>query len=1080
MADISSPDRVGVKVWPDTRGFLADLRKTLKKVEKQVRVNIPVAADAGKVAAQAKGAAKAAEKAAGKIEVPASLEDGFLAQMQRDLKAATKAVEADIPLTADGERMRRDVHSAVATIQAQMQAMAIEVPLDVEEAAAQKAELRGQIAMLQAMASADPVEIPVKVDVDHRALAETRKAMSSMSMPSMPAMPALTALPKATAIAAIGIAALGSLPAISALAVGIAQMSTALLALPAIGVGAIASVAAIAIGVSGLGEAFKTAGEGGEKYAEAMANLAPAARTFVTSIRSLGDGFGALRLDVQQNLFRGLGAEIKALGTAYLPTLTSGLSGTADAINSVVREWSVMARSGAAVADTGSMFDNVNAAIERASGGVTAFSAGLRRLAEIGSGVLPDLSDGFTRLGEKFDEWTAKGQQSGAIEESMRRGGQAALEVASILGSLGSIIGGVFTAMSNAIGGSPLAALASGLERVAGIVQGPAFQTGLTTFFEGMRDGWGAIKAGLGDLGAALGDIAPGLADLSRAFGAGLGTVLSTVADLIASNKDTINSFFQSFADASPLVQGLVVGFMLLAPVIMSAITAVSGIVGALAAVGSTGAIIAGVVAGAVALGGALVALYQNSAPVREAFGQIGQLIQTLGAAIMPILQQAFTALGPPLMQIGAAVVELVGALAGRLMPVITFLAPFIQQVFTNILGIVGPILSFIAALIRTVAAVIRGDWSAAWTGIKDMFAAVWQLIKNIVVNALNTIKLALSAAWPAIKAAAAVAWSGFKALIAAAWAGIKAIVVAAIAVVRGSIAAGWAGIRAVTSAVWNGIKAVLSGTWNTIKALVSAGVAFVRGRLSAAWNFARSATSAAWNFIRSSITNAINGARAVVSSVVGAIRGAISSAWNSVRSATSSAWNSVKSLVSSAWNAIRSSVSDGISRVVSLARSLPGKAKSALGNLGNTLKSAGRELIQGLISGITEKIGALRDKMGDVASTVKKYMPGSPVQEGPLTSWNYGGGVSGAGRRLIGGLAEGMEAELRAVAAASSRVASAANVPTDGIAASYASRPSAGADLERAISGWQPIVHLGDRDFYGAMKRVTNKREGR
>ena len=45
MADIESPDRVGVRVWPDTRNFLKDLRATLNRVEKQVKANVPVVAD---------------------------------------------------------------------------------------------------------------------------------------------------------------------------------------------------------------------------------------------------------------------------------------------------------------------------------------------------------------------------------------------------------------------------------------------------------------------------------------------------------------------------------------------------------------------------------------------------------------------------------------------------------------------------------------------------------------------------------------------------------------------------------------------------------------------------------------------------------------------------------------------------------------------------------------------------------------------------------------------------------------------------------------------------------------------------
>ena len=98
----------------------------------------------------------------------------------------------------------------------------------------------------------------------------------------------------------------------------------------------------------------------------------------------------------------------------------------------------------------------------------------------------------------------------------------------------------------------------------------------------------------------------------------------------------------------------------------------------------------------------------------------------------------------------------------------------------------------------------------------------------------------------------------------------------------------------------------------------------------------------------------------------------------------------------------------------------IPGKALAALGDLGGLLLNAGAQLVQGLIDGISNKIQAVKDKMSELASAVKGFFPGSPVKEGPLTSWNNGG----AGTRLVDGLITGLDGRRTALRGALSRVA--------------------------------------------------------
>ncbi|NUR79078.1 MAG: hypothetical protein HOQ21_01335, partial [Dermatophilaceae bacterium] len=159
------------------------------------------------------------------------------------------------------------------------------------------------------------------------------------------------------------------------------------------------------------------------------------------------------------------------------------------------------------------------------------------------------------------------------------------------------------------------------------------------------------------------------------------------------------------------------------------------------------------------------------------------------------------------------------------------------------------------------------------------------------------------------------------------------------------------------------------------------------------------------------------------------------------------------------AWVQFQLAVLRVIGNVIKFVGSIPGRITSALGSLGGLLVHAGEELIQGLINGISSKIGAIKDKMSEVTSAVKGYLPGSPVKEGPLTSWNNGG----AGKRLIGMLAYGL-GDTRPVDRAMNRLSSRIAVasPSLGLDVSAGLASVAG----RSSRSGPVILRVGDHDM--------------
>jgi phage-related protein len=82
----------------------------------------------------------------------------------------------------------------------------------------------------------------------------------------------------------------------------------------------------------------------------------------------------------------------------------------------------------------------------------------------------------------------------------------------------------------------------------------------------------------------------------------------------------------------------------------------------------------------------------------------------------------------------------------------------------------------------------------------------------------------------------------------------------------------------------------------------------------------------------------------------------------------------------------LREGVSNGIDNVRTLLNNLPGIARAATGALGGALFSAGAALIQGLINGISSKIGQVRSELSKLTSLIPDWKGPMDVDRKLLT----------------------------------------------------------------------------------------------
>lgn len=443
-----------------------------------------------------------------------------------------------------------------------------------------------------------------------------------------------------------------------------------------------------------------------------------------------------------------------------------------------------------------------------------------------------------------------------------------------------------------------------------------------------------------------------------------------------------------------------------------------------------------------------------------KAKNAFGEMTEQLAVGLLPIVSTvltAFTANIPAALAVGQAAFATLSEWWATNGPAITVAA----QTMAN--GVIAAFRAVGGAVMATVEFFRQHDTAALALGVvvttvMAAVAAAWTA--QAAVAAINAAKAV--AAWFATATASttsATIQSKSTAQIVVGWVAHTA----AATVNAAKVVAGWVatGVGAVAAGVVHAarVAAQIAG-WVL---LATAGAATNAARIVASWVVTSAGAIAAgavmaaqvaaqvgrWAFLGAqSLLNAAKVAAAwliamgpiglVAAAVIGVVALIVAN-WDTIRVKTEQLWNAVKSATSGAWDAVRSTVSGAINAVmgaiggladvpgrvggwfggardaargaldglVSMVGGIPGRITGALGNLGSLLVGAGRELMNGLARGINERISAVTDKVRAAAQAIRNLLPGSPVKEGPLTSWNNGG----AGKRLMAMLAGGIDA---------------------------------------------------------------------
>lgn len=549
----------------------------------------------------------------------------FAADMERRIGRAVRSLPK-IEVTSDTDRLTRQLQTLREQLVAlSRQRIGIDVDADTAFANIQriKAELerltraRGATVRVRTDAAAALAELEAvraaaaradrtEVDIRVRGHKSIRDMVNGIAQ-----------LTRSLRVLGLPLAFLGALPTLISMAGAVGELTGAFGLLPGALLGVGAAIGAVVIGFQGLGDALgptRTKGQL-EKVQRALESISPAARSVVAELRALAPAWHSVQTTVQENLFAGVGEQIKQLGGTFIPVLRAGLGGVAGALNDGVRLWAEWAAGAETVRDTGRIFEGIRAGIDNLAPGMRDLAAALTDIAVVSAGMFPRLAAGISEALGRFRDFIAQARDTGQLEAWIQRGIEAFASLGRSIVNIGSAFAGLSNAADQALGGTFLSRLETATQRFDEFVNSVEGQQRIVAFFDSIQGAVDSILPGLQSLGSAIADAFIVAGPSAETFGTALSSIVTSLAPAlshIAALTSVVALLASGFAGLisalgplPALLLGVVVAFRLLGTVgalLGGMFTAVAAGLGAVATAATAAGARMAVTAGAMRL----------------------------------------------------------------------------------------------------------------------------------------------------------------------------------------------------------------------------------------------------------------------------------------------------------------------------------------------------------------------------------------------------------------------------------------------------------------------------------------------
>ncbi|NUV65644.1 peptidoglycan DD-metalloendopeptidase family protein [Streptomyces sp. CAI-121] len=489
---------------------------------------------------------------------------------------------------------------------------------------------------------------------------------------------------------------------------------------------------AVADATRAVADAQQTAATQTTKLDDAISKLSPNARGFVNTLQAMAPAWRAMKLDVQDTLFAGLGSRLQAVGGRILPTVRAGFVGAAG-------ELSTMAKNALTAVSNLEKTGQLKGAFD-------VIRNGLGNLVQVPGQIVTGLSQLTIAAGPAWDRITAgagdamdrvmgklaQGLENGRLEEAINTALDVAVSFGGVLADLGGIIQNVFGAAA-AGGGDFFAIIGAALAEIRRVTALPEVQASLTAIFSAVQAVAGLLAGALGDAIQAvlpvLAALAPSVTQVAKLLGPAVSDLFATLGEALLPVAEALGPVLVVAAQAiialvkavSPLlpVLGKLIGDLLplVTPIFNMLVTVFNALAPVIAQI-------------AAQLGPILTPIIEGLAAV------ISELAQQFAAQFLNLLQQLLPVLPmliPAFIQLGQAIGQILLAVAPLLPQLLLLSTQFIVELLPALLPLLPPMIALSTLLTQLAVMVITGIVIPAMTKFIEHMTALREKLRPAV-----------------------------------------------------------------------------------------------------------------------------------------------------------------------------------------------------------------------------------------------------------------------------------------------------------------------------------------------------------
>ncbi|MDT2689589.1 tape measure protein [Enterococcus gallinarum] len=315
----------------------------------------------------------------------------------------------------------------------------------------------------------------------------------------------------------------------------------------------------------------------------------------------------------------------------------------------------------------------------------------------------------------------------------------------------------------------------------------------------------------------------------------------------------------------------------------------------------------------------------------------------------------------------------------------------------------------------------------STWQGVKQWFADLWNGIKSTISSIVDSIKDAIMSrfgvliygirnAFIHIKLFLSTLWENLGKIAGQMFEILKNIILAPVLFVTSMISGGWEEAKNNMIAVWNNILEAGANIWSSIQAIFDSFLLNTKMAFLNVWTGIKAALAYVWTTISETAVNVFNGIVAYFVETWQNIKQTAIDSWESTKAAVAETWQNMKQGAIDLWNSVKQyfadlwqstkenaintwkSIKQGVTgawentkdAVVNTAKNIVKGAaqawedlKTGVSNAVESVKNTfdkirqidllqiGKDIINGLINGITSKIEDVKNAVKDIAGSI-------------------------------------------------------------------------------------------------------------